>query len=180
MLQHPVPEAHLKCIGDITVSFAMLESQIALLIGSLIYEHQRIGQIITAELSFKNLRALLVSLYLERHGEDSEFKKLREYMKRAGQVEEKRNQITHSVWVVGKDRNHITRIKTTAKEKHGIRFQFNEISSEKLLDIAKEIKSLAGELQNFYVELLEKNKIINNPFRKFWPKQVSAVNSQKL
>jgi hypothetical protein len=61
VLQHPVPEDHLKAIGDITVSFALLESHIQNLIGSLIYEHQRIGQIITAELSFKNLRALLIS-----------------------------------------------------------------------------------------------------------------------
>ena len=44
MLNHPVPEAHLKSIGDITVSFALLESVIQSLIGSLIYENQRIGQ----------------------------------------------------------------------------------------------------------------------------------------
>ena len=130
MLQHPVPENHLKAIGDITVSFALLEFQIQNLIGSLIYEHQRIGQIITAELSFKNLRALLISLYLERHGEDEDFNNLRDFMKRAGQAEEKRNQIIHSVWAAGKDKDHITRFKTTAKEKHGIRFKFEEVSAD--------------------------------------------------
>jgi hypothetical protein len=49
----------------------MLELTIQMAVGSLIAEHQRIGQIITAELPFKNLRALFVSLYLERHGDNT-------------------------------------------------------------------------------------------------------------
>lgn len=169
MLQHPVPENHLKAIGDITVSFAMLESQIQNLIGSLIYEHQRIGQIITAELSFKNLRALLISLYLERHGEDDDFNNLRDFMKRAGQTEDKRNQIIHSVWAAGKDKDHITRIKTTAKEKHGIRFKFEEVSAESLQEFAKDIKILAEELLRLQLDMLSRQKIINSPTKKFWP-----------
>ena len=169
MLQHQVPENHLKAIGDITVSFAMLESQIQYLIGSLIYEHQRIGQIITAELSFKNLRAILISLYLERHGEDDDFIKLRDFMKRAGQTEDKRNQIIHSVWAVGKDKDHITRIKTTAKEKHGIRFKFEEVSAENLQEFAKDIIILSEELLSFQIDMLSRKKIINSPIQKFWP-----------
>ncbi len=101
MLQHPVPEKFLVHIGDITVSFALLESTIQSLIGSFIAEHQRIGQIITTELAFRNLRALTISLYKERHGEDTDFGILRELMKRAADLEEKRNQITHSVWGAG-------------------------------------------------------------------------------
>jgi hypothetical protein len=169
VLQHPVPKNYLKAIGDITVSFAMLESQIQYLIGSLINEHQRIGQIITAELSFKNLRALLISLYLERYGEDDDFSNLREFMKRAGQTEDKRNQIIHSVWAAGKDKDHITRIKTTAKEKHGIRFKFEDISAEALHEFAKDIKVLAEELLRFQLDLLRRQKIINSPIKKTWP-----------
>lgn len=169
MLKHPVPDNHLKEIGDITVSFTMLESQIQNLIGSLIYEHQRIGQIITAELSFKNLRALLISLYLERHGEDDDFSKLREFMKRAGRAEDKRNQITHSIWAAGKDKNHITRCKTTAREKHGINFKFEEVSAESLNEFVKEIKVLAEELIRFQLDLLNRHKVINSPTQKIWP-----------
>ena len=169
MLQHPVPENHLKTIGDITVSFAMLESQIQNLIGSLVYEHQRIGQIITAELSFKNLRALLISLYLERHGENDDFIKLRDFMKRAGQTEDKRNQIIHSVWGAGKNKDYITRIKTTAKEKHGIRFKFEEVSAENLKEFASDIKILAEQILRFQIDMIGKKKIINSPAQKFWP-----------
>jgi hypothetical protein len=169
VLQHPVPDEHLKAIGDITVSFALLESQIQFLIGSLIFEHQRIGQIITAELSFRNLRALLISLYLERHGEDDDFKVLRELMQQAGLAEAKRNQITHSVWGAGKDKDHITRIKTTAKEKDGIKFKSEQVSAEYLDNFSKDIKALANKILQFQLNLLERNKILNNPAKKNWP-----------
>jgi hypothetical protein len=164
MLQHIIPEGHLKHIGDITVSFALLESIIQLMIGSLIFEHQRIGQIITAELSFKNLRSLLISLYVERHGKDDDFKVLREFMKRAAAIEDKRNQITHSIWSAGQNSNSITRIKTTAKEKHGIRFNFENVTEQDLKNVALDIKNLGEEIQNFHMSLLDKGKVINNPF----------------
>ena len=75
----------------------------------------------------------------------------------------------HSVWAAGKDKDHITRIKTTAKEKHGIRFKFEEVSAESLNEFAKEIKILAEELQRFQLDLLSRHKIINSPIEKIWP-----------
>lgn len=163
MLKHPVPDKHLKSIGDITVSFAMLESQLQILVGSLLNERQRIGQIVTAELSFKNIKALLMSLYIERHSkEDEDFQKLKELVNKAGQIEEKRNQIIHSVWGTGKDADSITRIKTTAKEKHGIQFRFENVSSSNLEEFAIEIKSLAHEISYFWIHLMENGKAIND------------------
>jgi hypothetical protein len=169
MLHHPVPENHLRHIGDMTISFALLEFLIQSLVGSLIYEHQRIGQIITAELSFKSIRALLISLYLERHGEDDDFVQLRAFMKSAAQLEEKRNQITHSVCAADKDAETITRTKTTAKEKHGIRFHFESVTAEDLENVATEIKNLGDKIERFHFSLLENGKVINSPIEKIWP-----------
>ncbi len=107
-LRHPVPKAVLARIGAITVSFAFLESTIQSLAGSLLQEHQRIGQIITAELSFSKLRALVMSLYQERHGQDADFEGLKNLMTRARQVEDTRNQITHSVWSAGDSAETVT------------------------------------------------------------------------
>jgi hypothetical protein len=160
MLQHPVPEKLLTRIGDITVSFALLESTIQILIGSLIAEHQRIGQIITAELAFKNLRALAASLYKERHGDDADFARLKGLMARAAQIEEKRNQITHSAWAAGPVAGAATRIKKTAKEKHGIRFHFENIAEPRLSELANDIKQLAGDIQVFWINLLRTGKAI--------------------
>jgi len=167
-LKHPVPSQLLEHIGDITVSFAMLEGVIQGLVGPMINEHQRVGQIITAELSFKNLRALAISLYLERHGEDDDFGDLRELMKRAGQTEQARNRITHSVWAAGKTPDTITRVKTTAKEKHGVQFKFEQLGASDLAEVAEEARALAFDIQKFMIKLIDEGKAINSPIQKTW------------
>jgi len=160
-LQHPVPEEHLKHIGDITVSFALLENCLQTLAHSLLGTRQRLGQIVTAEISFKALRALTVSLYLERNGEDEDVAEFRELIKRAAETEDKRNQITHSLWAAGQNKESITRIKATAKEKHGVRFHFENVTSNQLAELAKEIKVLALDIQNFWTSLIQKGRATN-------------------
>ena len=174
-LSHPVPEKLLAHIGDITVSFALLQSTVQLLIGSLIAEHQRVGQIITAELAFRNLRALAISLYKERHGEDPHFAVLRNLMRRAAQLEEARNQITHSVWGAGNTRDTITRVKSTAKEKHGFKSHFENIGESNLAEVANGLKLLAGEVLALWTSLIDAGKAVNNPFEKTWGSTNHAV-----
>jgi len=153
ILQHPVPEPLLIHIGDVTVSFALLENQIQSLIWSLLSD-QRTGQIVTAELSFRNLRGLLVSLYLERFGNNnSDYDAFRELNKRAGNLEAQRNIVTHSLWVAGKTANVVTRVKTTAKEKHGLKFDWETVDEERLKKLAEEIKVLASDFQIFELKL---------------------------
>jgi len=155
----------LEKIGDITVSFALLENEIKFFIWSLLGSNQSIGQIITAELSFKKLRAVLISLYKEKYGENDIYKKMRDLMNRAGKIEEKRNQITHSLWGTGidlrtgkgtgKDIDIVTRFKTTAKEKFGLRSKFEDVTVSDLSKIADDIKKLAGEIQDFSLAIVD-------------------------
>lgn len=143
------------------VSFALLESCLQGLAQSLLGAGQRLGQIVTAEVSFKALRALTVSLYLQRNGEDEYLDQFRELIKRAADAEEKRNQITHSVWAAGIDAASITRIKTTAKERHGIRFHFENVTGDQLAGFAREIKVLAHDIQTFGISLIKSGKATN-------------------
>jgi hypothetical protein len=160
--QHPVPDELLKHIGDVTVSFAMLEGILQMLAQSLLGAGQRLGQIVTAELSFKALRALTVSLYVQRNGQDEPYhSEFRSLIKRLADTEEQRNQIVHSVWCAGNSPTTITRFKTTAKERYGIRSHFEDVSSEQLSTFAMEIKILAAELQQFCFKLLDSGKATN-------------------
>jgi len=167
-IEHSVPDEHLRHIGDITVSFALLETNVQFFVGSLIAEHQRIGQIITAELPFRTVRSLVISLYLERHGEDDDFHTLKELMKRACHVEKERNRIAHSIWGAGENRDTLTRIKTTAKERQGLSFQYESVTTDMLREIATEIRQVANDVLSFQVSLMDKGKAINNPFQKLW------------
>lgn len=157
--QTEVTEEQLKCIGDITVSFAKLELVTQLLAGSLIAEEQFIGRILTVELPFRTLRAVVISLYKERQKvEDEDYQTLQELMKRAAEIEDRRNQIIHSVWLGG-DENTITRIKTKAKERHGLKFDVEDVTTKSLADDATKIKQLTHEVVNFLLALTDKGKV---------------------
>ena len=147
-MQHVVPDNLLRHIGDITVSFQLLETSIRHLIWPLIVkdQEQRIGQIITSEIPFRTLRSLAVSLYRERHGEDDDFANLCKLMNRAKELEGKRNQITHSMWGAGDTSTEVVRIKATAKEKRGLHFDYEHLDERTLASVATEMKRLAGDI----------------------------------
>jgi hypothetical protein len=54
-------------------------------------------------------------------------------------------------------------MKTTAKEKHGIKFHHESLSSGDLSSFVIEIKDLASEIQNFYIANAKQDK----PFRAY-------------
>jgi len=168
MLQHPVPQKLLKQLGDMTVSFAMLESQMQTLLGSLIREHQTVGQILASQLSFAKLRATVVSLYLDRHGDDGDFKTLRKLLNRAGKIEDERNRLTHSVWGAGNTPDDITQMKITCRERRGYHFESQQWDEARFVAFNESIKRLAFEFLQFWTQLLQKGKAINNPGAKLW------------
>jgi hypothetical protein len=163
LIKHPVKQHQLVLIGDMTVSFALLENNLQQLAWLLIAQGQRIGQIITAELSFRSLRALVLNLYLERYGKDSDYLTLKGFIEKAVTFEDRRNQITHSIWGVGNDDQSILRIKTTAKEKTGLRYQFEDVQAKDLENFVSEIKQLVSEIQFFWVHLITNSKEIYTP-----------------
>ncbi|HUK99390.1 MAG TPA: hypothetical protein VLX29_00890 [Nitrospirota bacterium] len=82
-------EKHLKAIGSITVNFALLQNQIEFAVNFLLGSDQRIGQIITAELSFKNLLALFSSLYRFRNGDAKAIENLERLTTKIEQAEKR-------------------------------------------------------------------------------------------
>jgi hypothetical protein len=148
-------------IGDMTVSFAMLELNIQILLFSLLCEHQRIGQIIAAQLPFAKLLPTIMGLYIERHGEDDDFLKLKKLLMEASKIEQERNKITHSFWGVGRTPDEITRSKRSRHVERGLNFQFEDYNEAKFVKFNTHIKKLSIDFLDFYIDLLEKGKIIN-------------------
>jgi hypothetical protein len=159
LLEHPAPEEHLKHIGDITVSFSVLEETLKFFLWGFITGDYRIVEIITANLPFRNIRTLLIGLYKERYGEDTDFKTLHEYILQCERIEEKRNQITHSVWLAGQDATSVTRMKATLRTGKGWQVKFSDETVQSLQDFANEIMSLAGQMHLFFRTLIEKQKL---------------------
>ena len=151
-----------------TVSFALLELQLQSFMGCLIREHQRVGQILSSYLSFSNLRAAIISLYLERHGEDEDSARLKELLSEAGKVEEERNRITHSIWAAAASSDSIIRIKFTARESRGFHAASEQYDADRLSGFAGSVGELAWQILQFQIDLIKRGKLVNNPVSKSW------------
>lgn len=156
-LKIPLSDEHFRAIGKITAIFAALEENVSFYIWLLIGGEQRLGQIITAELSLSQKVALLSSLYRYRSNSAEEPTELKELLSRVRQAEEKRNAIIHSVWGTGTTRETITRIKTTAKRSRGLTFQFQQTSVRDLDEIADFIAEVAKDVVLFPIRMSDPN-----------------------
>ena len=153
-MKHTVGPEHLHAIGDITVSFAMLEGVLESLIWDLASpQDQRIGQIITAELSFKQRLHLASSCLRHKYSDRAKHEQMDALRQRALAVENERNKITHSTWAVGDTRETITRVKITAKARKGWTMKFEQISIKKLDELAEQIRVLSSDITMFTFNL---------------------------
>lgn len=124
-----VPKELPAAIGIISMSFQELENNISKRIIEMIDLRLEIGEIITAELSYKNKVNLFSSLYYERK-EKYHFNSLPNYekeyfnelLKALHKCEEMRNQILHSGIIEKWKTKEIIKTKTTAKAKKGLPF----------------------------------------------------------
>jgi hypothetical protein len=106
---------------------------------------------------------LALSLYRERHSEDEDFFRLKALLAKADGVEQRRNQIVHSTWRSAGTPYIVTRIKSTAKRKHGYTTSVDNYNAERFREISDEIVSVTKELAEFVRSLAESGKAFNNP-----------------
>ncbi len=142
---------HLRAIGQITANFAVLELVVSLSAWSLIGSDQTLGQIITAELSFRKLLDLLSNLYRLRVNHPQLTEELDGLIAQAAQAEEKRNVITHSYWAAGDTHETSTRVKMTAKRYKGLKHRSEPMSVEALNEIADFIAAAEHHITQFMV-----------------------------
>jgi len=110
----------------------------------------------------------VVGLYVDRHGEGDDFQVLKQLLKKAGQIEEERNRIIHSIWGAGSSADKITRMKVTCRDRRGFGFQSQEYDEAQFIAFNTRIKELTSALQQLYIDLLKKGKVVSNPVKKMW------------
>ena len=143
-------EDYLKAIGRIVVNFQNVETLLSLCTWSLIGAEQQVGMIITAQLSFSRLCDLFASLVRHRFGSSELTDDSDALMKRAAQLEEKRNAILHSLWVVDENQSDkVSRFKITANRLKGLKQQLPAVDVEELNNIADALDGLPGDLFAF-------------------------------
>jgi len=112
---------------------------------------KRLGQIVTAELSFRQKIDLLSSIYRDKLDKPNELAELNEVLARVAEAEQKRNTIVHSVWTAYAVDGTPARIKATAKRKSkGLKMKIESVSVKDLEYIAKAAYDIQTLVIRFY------------------------------
>lgn len=148
-LRSPVDDEHLKALGQVVVSFNELEFALKLYIFVLLGMNYELGEVVTSQLSFRNLVDVFGSLCRYRGGESEMEPELRKLCAKLAQVEEKRNQLIHSEWSGDFD-GAVMRSKTTARARRGRKVQIEYLKREDWKDFFSCISETDEALNTFY------------------------------
>ena len=135
-IQHPVSEAHLRALGRVAVAFSALEFRVGALLWMLISKDQRLGQVISAELSLNARMALISAIWRHRVHDDARVRNLEALLGRLDGVVSERNKLSHSYWIASLEDNDVTRLKVTAKRGKGRRVERASVTVENIDSIA--------------------------------------------
>jgi len=147
------PDKFDASLGSIVEGFSFLERTLSNVIILLLDVTNKVGNIITAELSYKNKINLFSSLFKNNidifkkvHSDiETQFKEL---LSLCNKAEEIRNQIIHSSYVANR-----YRVKVTAKAKKGLNKNVEEVNPDYLLDIYDFIVNVGISVEEFPVVL---------------------------
>lgn len=144
--------ALLEAIGRITINVALLEEAISLCIWALIGGEQQMGQIVTAQLSFRQLVDLSCSLYRFQVSDPAVLAELEGIRKSLHEAEGRRHRIIHSGWAAGPESGAGLRSKIVARAKQGLQYQFEKVTATDIDSLADFLATLADEI----VQLMDK------------------------
>lgn len=157
-------------IGKITVVFGLIEDSLAAIIGSIVTVGSRpreLGMIVTAELSFRQRIDALSSLLLFCLGKENEYVAQFEHIRRLlSHAQEERNKVVHSVWAkqfCSGDAHAVIRMKSTAKQKRGLRTDFISMGLEDLRQLTESVGEAYGKLCLFELYFQEKPENDGSP-----------------
>ena len=142
-----IADALLAPLGQMTANFAMLESQVSFSIGFLIGGEQRLGNIVTADLSFMQLVNIFHALVLYRSEEEPEVARtVGDLRKRLIKAAEQRNTLTHSLWGAGPEQGVSTRLKQTTGSKGGWKLSAETVSPDDISGVAEDFAVLTSDI----------------------------------
>jgi hypothetical protein len=144
-------------IGRVTISFANLELTLSLFCGAHIGSNTPIvNQIITSELSFKQLVNISVAVHREVESNEDKIEKFYEIAKKLFALEQRRNAIIHSNY--GSQNKLVVRQKASAKGKKGFRIQYEDLTPEMIMAFNEEIETVSRQIGIIIFELSVSNK----------------------
>jgi hypothetical protein len=125
-----------EALGNVVIAFADLEEQLALSVSFLIGRTDAVGNVVTAELSFKTRLHVFASLFRLTRPHSENLPRLDDLIAVFDQAEQLRNQIVHSSWQHDFETMRLTRRKRTAKMSKGYRTDEESLTPAQIQSVA--------------------------------------------
>jgi hypothetical protein len=148
-----ISNAHLIALGRITANFSQLEDELCRLIWYLLGPDEQLGQVVTAELSFRGLVNLAGALARHRTSDPTTLQEVEAALKSAIQAEQERNAMVHSTWFAHSTQDEVSRTKLTAKREHGRNVQFEMVAPGTIENVATHIAEATFSVMQTYAKM---------------------------
>jgi len=140
----------IKAVGRLTINFSHLEFSFSLFCGSQMGIKEPINEIITSELSFKQIVNITSGIFREIEKDPEMIEQFNKILASAWKLEEERNKIIHSFYGRGDEPNDkIIRHKHSSKFKKGFKKDYQEVDAIYVNKISDEIKMVSIRLMQF-------------------------------
>ncbi len=151
------PVVHM--IGQISVDFQITELFVEGAIWQMMAPEGgpllEVAQAVTAEMSFDRKVHAFASVYrLQRP--DAVDDVFRQLVADLFKVQELRNAVIHATWNYSEKLQAFTRMKASAKAKHGLRRTLSPVAPAKLVDVQNQIEEVANRFGAFVIERVQK------------------------
>ena len=151
------PDAISASIGRVALNFSELERELCSVISHLLGRGPEIGQLITAELSFRGKIDLVSSLFRHSKPSSDALSQFDDLIAICAEAESLRNQVLHSSWFDAGS-GSVKRVKLTARRKVGLSQQEEKMTSANLMDIADFIAYTVMMVDQFFSAQFETYK----------------------
>jgi hypothetical protein len=148
-------DEHIRAIGGITVNFEVLKLALAAACWSQIGADERIGQAVTAQLSFRRLCELCEALMDLRVPDDALRAEAHGILARAIHLKGERDRVIHAVLALG-DAGDPTGFKVAVARGKGVRFAQEPENLTRLKALASNLKSCSEEVLALLARLAER------------------------
>lgn len=150
-----VSDEVLRALGRVTVNFQFLESQVAICTWTLISPDQRVGQIVTHNLSFSKLCDVFGALVQHRTTDQALIQEMSDFLRRVSELEQRRNAFMHSNWATSEGRPDAgsIRLKASMDRKKGWKLGAEDLTPAAINSVADAMGSIGNDLLSFIFKL---------------------------
>jgi hypothetical protein len=142
-----ISDEHLKQLGRVTVNFQTVELFLVFVLSEVIGTEQVVGQMIASQLPFGRLCTLATALVAHRAGENDPLtKEFASVAEECLRLEQLRNQLMHSVYLVDGQTAEVTRWKSTLKLSKGFRTSTESLAPTDIGKVADGLKVVSERL----------------------------------